>query len=297
MLNNLHVVTLAVAAIIASTAPTSAQQAETQQEPVWVTSSGVSWTLFPSGDIYPVYVADPHRPTNIIAESFTLGGGIPDSRSPLTRLGAGGRFGMLRIGPAQAGGRSWQFSIEAGLDAIFDSHYKLDVAGWDGNYGLTVTTASDSPVGLKFALLHTSAHLGDEYQDRTGRVRINYTREEFCFGVRWRWSPRWHAYGETGVAFRTGDSMLEPWRVQGGMEYESRASLWGQRFARYVAADVLVMQERDWRMDVTVDLGIVTRGGGRASRVFFQWHDGRPTVNEFFRDSESSISLGLRIDL
>ena len=91
--------------------------------------------------------------------------------------------------------------------------------------------------------------------------------------------------------------MLEPWRVQGGMEYESRASLWGQRFARYVAADVLVMQERDWRMDVTVDLGIVTRGGGRASRVFFQWHDGRPTVNEFFRDSESSISLGLRIDL
>ena len=71
---------------------------------------------------------------------------------------------MLRFGPARPEGRAWQVSIEAGFDALFDSGNRLDVVGWDGNYGLTVTTASSSPLALKIALLHVSAHLGDEYQ-------------------------------------------------------------------------------------------------------------------------------------
>jgi Protein of unknown function (DUF1207) len=61
--------------------------------------------------------------------------------------------------------------------------------------------------------------------------------------------------------------------------------------------DVSSMQERNWRVDVTVDVGIVTQGLGRTSRIFLEWHDGRPTANEFFRDSVSSLSLGLKIDL
>jgi hypothetical protein len=252
-------------------------------------------TLFPSGDVYPVYVADPHRPTNVIAESAIIGSGIPDTDSPLTRLGAGGRFGMLRIGPATSDGRSWQVSIEAGFDAVFDSQNRLDAVGWDGNYGLTVTTASSRRLALKIAVLHVSAHVGDEHQARTGRTRINYTREELAVGAVWRWSPRWLTYGETGWGYRRGNELLEPWRVQSGLEYVSRPG--GQRFAWYGAADVSAMQERDWRVDVTVDAGIVTRGIGRTSRIFLEWHDGRPTVNEFFLDSTQSLSLGLKIDL
>jgi hypothetical protein len=29
--------------------------------------------------------------------------------------------------------------VEAGFDATFESQNKLDVVGWDGNYGLTLT--------------------------------------------------------------------------------------------------------------------------------------------------------------
>ena len=173
-------------------------------------------TLFPSRDVYPVYVADPHRPTNMLAEIGILSGSIPDTDSPLTALGAGGRFGMLRFGPARPGGRAWQVSIEAGFDALFDSQNRLDVVGWDGNYGVTVTTASSSRFALKIAVLHVSAHLGDEYQARTGRERINYTREELSVGAAWRLSPHWRAYGETGAAYHRGDPALEPWRVQSG---------------------------------------------------------------------------------
>jgi len=43
--------------------------------------------------------------------------------------------------------------------------------------------------------------------------------------------------------------------------------------------------------------GIVLQGLGRTSRIFLELHNGRPTANEFFRDSVSSLSLGLKIDL
>lgn len=267
------------------------------QEPTWTLGSGTSLMLFPDSDIYGVYVADPHRPTIVVQEAFIVGGEIPYTNGPLTRLAAGGRFGVLRIGSSAPGGRQWQVSIEAGLDAVFDSKHKLDAAGWDGNYGLTVTTASDSRLALKFGLLHISAHLGDEYQDRTGVARVNYTREEVSLGAAWRWSPRWRAYGEAGVAYKMGASSLEPWRVQTGVEYDTGPGPCGQRFACYAAFDVNSMQERDWRGDLNGEFGIVARRGSRATRLFLEWHDGRPTVNEFFKDTVSTISLGIKVDL
>ena len=262
------------------------------EEPAWG-----SVMVFPDSDIYGVYVADPHRPTNGVQELFIVGGGIPYTEGPLTRLTAGGRFGVVRFGSSAPGGRQWQVSIEAGLDALFDSKYKLDAIGWDGNYGMTVTTASDSPLALKFGLLHVSAHLGDEYQDRTGAARINYTREEVSVGAAWRFSPRWRLYGETGVAYKIGDHEQERWRVQTGIEYDTGRGPCGQRFACYGAFDINSMQERDWRGDLTGEFGIVARRGGRATRIYMEWHDGRPTVNEFFNDTVTTFSVGIKVDL
>ena len=85
--------------------------------------------------MYALYAADPHRPTNALTEMVYLRGRIEDTRSPRVGLAAGGRFGVLRIDPGTAGGRSWQVSISAGLDVVFDSDHKLDAVGWDGNYG------------------------------------------------------------------------------------------------------------------------------------------------------------------
>ena len=285
-------------AILATASMALAQQSsgQPQQDPTPVPFRD-SLTLFPNGDVYSVYVADPHRPTNGVSESFTIGGGIPDTDSPLTQLATGGRFGVVRFAPATPGGRAWQLSIEAGFDALFDSQNKLDVVGWDGNYGLTVTTASSSPLAWKFALLHVSSHIGDEYQARTGRERVNYTREEVSVGAAWRWSPHWRAYGETGVSYYGGDPALEPWRIQSGVEYESSLGVCSTRFACYAAADISSMQERSWRVDKTVSVGIVIQSVGRTSRIFIEWHDGRPTANEFFSDTIATLSLGLRVDL
>lgn len=293
---------VAVAGLICCSIPAADLRAQTtlpgtQHEPVWTRPSGTRVELLPAGDVYPVYVADPHRATNAIELGVHAARDIPETRSPRARLSAGGRFGMLRISSGRPGGRSLQVSIEAGLDALFDSQNKADAVGWDGHYGLAVTTASGSRLALKIAVLHVSAHLGDEYQHRANLERINYTREELSLGAAWRFSPRWRAYGETGVAYHQGSSQQQPWRLQWGLEHASRPRLWGGRFARYAAADFSTMEERDWRLDTTIQGGIVTRSNGREARLFLQLHDGRPSIGEFYRFSETVVTLGFRIDL
>jgi hypothetical protein len=71
----------------------------------------------------------------------------------------------------------------------------------------------------------------------------------------------------------------------------------GKGYRCYVAADFSSMQERDWRVDGAIEFGIVVRRAGRASRIFVAWHDGRPTVTEFYRDSLSTVSVGIKTDL
>ena len=223
--------------MVANTTTAAAQTADDQRPPTWTRPSGTTLTLFPSGHVYPVYTADPHRPTIGLTEMVYTDVRIEDTRSPRVGLSGGGRFGILRIDPAKPGGRSWQVTIAAGLDALFDSQNKLDAIGWEGDYGASVSTATGGPFAFKLAVQHVSTHLGDEYAERTGRARINYTREEVALGASWRFSPRWRAYGEAAVAYIRRNDDQEPWRFQTGIEYESRPTLWGGRFAWYGAGD------------------------------------------------------------
>jgi hypothetical protein len=168
----------------------------------------------------------------------------------------------------------------------------------DPNYGLTVTTpTSTSPLAFKVAMLHVSAHLGDEYEERTDTPRINYTREELALGVAWRFQPRWRAYGEAGMAYRMGNDGQDRWRWQSGVEYETRPTVFGGRMAWYGAADFSALEERDWRLDTALQGGLVTRSGGHVYRLFAQWYDGRVTLGQFIRYSEASFSIGLKVDL
>ena len=148
----------------------------------------------------------------------------PTRGSPRTTLAGGGRFGVLRIDSKTPKGWSWQISIDAGLDAVFDSQYKNDGIGWDGNYGLTVTTVkASSPFGFKVGVIHTSAHLGDEYEERTQTPRINYTREEVAPAMSWQPLKSTRIYGEVGIAYRMRYERQERLRWEAGAEYRAAA--------------------------------------------------------------------------
>ena len=270
---------------------------EAGPQPAWTLGSGRTLWLFPVGDVYPGYIADPHRPQTAAMVHFYTRPGIYDSTNVRTGLDMGGRFGLLRLDPASPGGRSWQLSVDAAFNAQFDSYEKLDNIGWDGKYGLTLTTASGGPLSFKVAILHDSAHVGDEYAERTGRTRIDYTREELIFGLAVRPARGWRVYADGAYGYYLLTEEQKPWRAQAGLEYTTRPSLLGGRFSWYAAVDFSGTEERDWRLDTSVQTGLTATSGGRRWRLGVQYIDGRPPMGEFFQDTEAWFTLGVWIDL
>lgn len=67
--------------------------------------------------------------------------------------------------------------------------------------------------------------------------------------------------------------------------------------SRVSAADFSLFEERDWRLDTSLQGGLVTRSNGRTYRLYSQWYDGRPTLGQFTAYSEAALSLGFKVDL
>ncbi|BCA80719.1 DUF1207 domain-containing protein [Desulfuromonas sp. AOP6] len=260
--------------------------------------SGAQLILGPEGDPYAAYQADLHRAATGMHYLTVAQADIPDSGSRRFNLQAGGRFGLLRFVPAQAPHRPWQLSFEGGLDAQFDIEHSLDNIGWDGNYGLVITTTLQPGTNLKLGVVHTSSHLGDEYMQRTGRTRIGYLREEVQLAVDQRFGPWTRIYFEGGYSYAKGSSDVEkPGRLQTGIELEKTRPLGPGRAGWYLAADFSAMEERDWQIDTALQAGFIARSATRAWRLGATFYRGRPTLSEFFDKTETMGIFGLWVDL
>lgn len=275
------------------TASAAAEPLSGSDAPVVMLPSGRQMQLFPRNHLYPAYIADPHQTGFALEWQRYAHTDIPATSSDRFGVRIGGRLGLIRVGPEGAVNRGWQLSLDAGLDAQFDNQYDQDNIGWDGNYGLLWTARSDSPWSYKLGLLHTSSHLGDEYFERTGTPRIGYTREELVAGARWTPDARLSLYAEGGWAIREGNPDLqERGRTQAGAEFERPRVFWGGRLGWYTAIDLSAMQERDWRIDRSVQAGLVVHNAGRPWRLGLSYYDGRPTLGEFFQFTERYLALG-----
>lgn len=257
-------------------------------------SAGIE--LFPVGDPYPRSLADPHAAANAVRIVRYQTVDIEDSGDLRYLLQAGGRYPLLGGAQGLAGGADWRLSIEAGLDAVFDIDETSDAIGWDGNYGLVATTGLGRGAA-KLGILHTSSHIGDEYSERVGRRRRDYTREELLAALSWPLRHRLRVYGETGWARDLRDpSVQAPWRGQAGIEWQSGAR-WRDRFGLYGALDLQAMEERDWGLEVSLQLGWMVTTGDRRWRVGIEYLDGRPPLGQFYQLRERGIGAGLWLDL
>lgn len=251
--------------------------------------------LFPSGDFYRPYAADPHRTGFGIQRIRVLDGKIPDTGSSRYALKAGGYFGVVRIQPGDDADVGVQLNIGGGLDGQFDLDHFQDNIGWNGHYGTTLTAAPNDAVAFKLGLQHISGHIGDENVPSTKRGRIGYTRMELNAGGSWAINRHWRAYTEAGWGLELLNRELQkPGRVQFGLEYEYL--LW-RNLGCYAAVDSSAMQERSWRFDKTLQLGLVSHSAHRTWRFGFEISKGRPTMGEFFQSTETYTSFGLWLDL
>jgi hypothetical protein len=209
-----------------------------------------------------------------------------DTGDALYALKLGSVFPLVRIG-------EWRISFDAGFLGLFDIDRSYDNLGWDGNYGLVIAHPLGRNAAVRLAWLHDSSHVGDEYQERTGRKRIGYTREEFALGVTWWPAPAWRVYGEYGHGTRyDSDDPGEPGRAQAGLEWDR-----GARWAPYAAVDVQAWEERDWNLDLAVQAGLAFHAEGRRWRLGLEYYDGRVPLGEFYFEDQRHISLGIFVDL
>lgn len=249
-----------------------------------------SFQFFPSSTLYPGYIADPRRPEFGVAVLGVPDPQISDSGDRRVWLKLGGRFGLLRFG-------GWQFDIEPGFVGQFDIEHSLDNVGWDGIYNFLFSTALRDNLHVQIGTKHVSSHVGDEYAERTGRRRIGYTRDEIAAGAVRSLTTRWRGYAEVGWGFSPKKEIgQEPGRLQLGLQHEAPGSLGQGRLGWYAALDIQAMEERDWQVDPTLQVGLLIPAGDRRWRVGLGVHDGTVPIGEFYRVDETYIALGLWLD-
>jgi hypothetical protein len=225
---------------------------------------------------------------------------VPDSGASRYGLRIGGNWGMFRFLKEGDTGRGFQFDTEVGLDGQFDNDNSTDLIAWNGLFGFYLSWWGPGGLSLRGGWKHLSSHLGDEYIERTGRLRVAYKREEVLLGASWDVDESWRIYGEGGYAYDLGNKEVQSaGRLEAGLELTPRAQWWDGRMGWYAATDVSSYQDNDWDPNLTVQAGLVINVDDldRVYRFGVQYYAGRSQLGEFFKYKERIISLGFWFDL
>jgi hypothetical protein len=256
------------------------------------------WQLSPSPHLYPLYRADPLRATFSAQAVYLRDTTIANIGRHRFDLKLGGELNVLGLA-ASATQPDWlQLILEAGFHGQFDADQSQDNTGWDGIYALYLSLRQNPQLAYRFGMKHISSHIGDELIERSGRQRIDYTRQEWRFGAAWSFADQWLSYVDAGYGFGLRDQILQaPWRAQLGVQYEAPSLFWNKQFSWYTAMDMSSYQENDWHRNYTLQLGLVAAAQERHWRIGLEFYDGRAQLGEFFQDKESYLGVGLWIDL
>lgn len=120
------------------------------------------FSFFLVDHLYPHYIANPVRSTFSFQAMKFSNSDIPQSGDQRFGINMGANLGLVRLHPEN----------------------NPDV-GWDGHYALFLDYRHSKKIAYRLGIHHTSSHIGDEYIERTGRQRINYTRQEIRLGNAW----------------------------------------------------------------------------------------------------------------
>ena len=257
-------------------------------------------TFSPGTHLYPVYPADPFHPTTALNVARFSDSEIPAAGDKRYIFRIGGRLGLLRLSPAKHHDRGFQLNLHGTFLGMFDREHSLDNIGWDGLYGFHITWRGASGTALKLGINHDSSHVGDEYAERTGRLRDEYTRQEYAAGISVPLYPHLRGYAEAGWAFDLRNKALQDkWRLQTGLEFSVPDAFWNGQMGYYAAVDMTSFEESDWEPDVTVQAGLMVPVDRirRDFRMGVEYRSGRSLIGEFSAYEETYWVWGIWIDL
>lgn len=265
--------------------------------PLFATQATSTYLFFPVDHLYPHYLANPLRSSFSFQMLNFSASDIPQSSHKRFDLNLGGTFGILRRHPRGQSNLGWQLSIEAGFRGQFDTEYSEDNLGWDGLYALFLDYRPSQQLAFRFGFHHTSSHIGDEFAERTGRQRINYTRQEIRLGTLWNFAQHWQTYAEVANGYDLRNSQLQkPGRFEGGIQYDHK-TLFNPHLGGYAALDISGYAENDWQRNISFQAGISWPAKERHWRLGLEYYDGRSQLGEFFQYHEHYLGIGIWLDL
>lgn len=269
----------------------------TQPEILLAEAQSLRFNFFPADHLYPHYIANPIRSSFGFKSMNFSHSEIPQSGDQRFGLNMGANLGLIRLHPEKNPDRGWNLSLEAGFRGQFDTEHSQDNIGWDGHYALFLDYRHSHKIAYRLGLHHTSSHIGDEYAERTGQQRINYTRQEIRLGSIWNFADHWQSYIEVA---RTNDrrnkALQQPGRAEWGLQYD-HSTFFSQRIGGYAALDISGYEENNWQANTTLQIGISWPTLERQWRLGLEYYDGRSQLGEFFQFEERYLSLGLWMDL
>lgn len=248
------------------------------------------WQLLPDGLIYRSYLAGAKEPR--------FSGTFYHERDGNEFIGAtiGSRVGVFRYGTLDPiSPEGWQLDIEGAAFPRLNLDESWDLEATDFRIGIPLTYGLGA-WQTKFAIYHISAHLGDEFVERTGAVRNNYSRNALVLGESLDVTESVRVYGEVGWAF-DNDGGSEPFELQFGAEYSPRYPT-GSTGSPFVALNGHLREEVDFGGNFVAQLGWQWRGtrNRHLLRTGLHYFNGKSDQYQFFDEHEEQIGIGLWYD-
>jgi len=255
-----------------------------------------SW--LPTEHLYPAYLADPYEPRFQMKLQSYANSSIPDTGSSRWDLMAGASLIVYEGKSTDNSRYGWQLVFLGAVRAQFDNDNNQDSLAWEGIYGLEAAFRYHNNFAWRLGTKHYSSHVGDEYIERTGRTRIQYTREEWRAGLAWNVAELYTIYADIAYAFSLRNKDLQDYgRAQVGLQYEKPGQFMNGNVGWYSALDISAYEENDWDNNITFQIGFDFPVKDRRWRIGLEYYDGRSQYGEFFQNKEQYVSFGLWMDL
>ena len=174
---------------------------------------------------------------------------------------------------------------------------KTALISHDWVVGVNATAALDR-WDLTLELYHESSHLGDEYGDRFGVRRLDWTREVAAVWASYS-AGDWRFSGNASYVL-LDELRLDPPGFALAVDWGGRAP--GQRLASRVRPLAGIFAEANgatgWRVSTSAKLGFALPSStGREIGIALIAHDGLSTQRQFFRAESRYIGMEVRFDL
>ncbi len=242
-------------------------------------------------DVFQPLQADPRE------LQYALRAVLPVGHRTVGEAAMGDYLGLYRWDLGEE--KSFQLSAGGGVFGRFDLSQKTNDLQTTDFYGNLPFDFRAGDWSTRFMIYHTSAHLGDDYLKRAGRVTEKHAWDNIKWLLSYDVAPRLRLYSGYTYVFRTLPGGIGRHAIQGGFELKTKWMA-QDHLQYYWANDFQAWERARWNPMVNSQIGFTMAkkaGDSRAVSIFIEYEAGRSPQGQFYLQKEARWNLGIQFHL